>query len=187
MLQSEARPPIPNERLIGGWDGRCGLTERLSKLSLFTCPVHIMPAPRKAKVSIPHAQSQLTTGCQPLCGRRPPARRARIQRGQRLHRGENDFIILEDEELKHRGRPRHHDTLDTIVRSTRIPLKFWLDPPIMCSPDDRLPGGLLMIREAMVAEDMVGFRARSAHDAERAVLRAREGKVSRWTLLWGRG
>jgi DNA end-binding protein Ku len=102
-------------------------------------------------------------------------------------RGENEYIILEDEELENVAL----DSTKTIDISTFTPRDtiewIWLDTPYYLSPNDPVgQEAFSVIRDAMESQDMVGISRLVITRRERAVMLEPRGKgIVLWTLRYG--
>jgi DNA end-binding protein Ku len=159
------------------------------KLSLVTCPVAMMPATSEAEKVRFHTLNRKT-------GNRVVARYvdsvthkpvddADEVRG--YQRGEDDYVMLEEEELD-----------DVALESTRtidiemfVPSDevawIWYDKPHYLIPDDKVgEEAFAVIREAMVANKVVGISRLVMYRRERAVLlEPRDRGIVLWTLRYG--
>jgi DNA end-binding protein Ku len=102
-------------------------------------------------------------------------------------RGENDYIILEDEELENVALDSTK-TIDIDVFAPRDSIQWvWLETPYYLSPDDPVgEEAFSVIRDAMNAEDMVGISRLVISRRERAVMLEPRGKgIVVWTLRYG--
>src|ERR1700760_3682702 len=125
------------------------------KLSLVTCRVQMMPATSESVKVRFHTLNRETHN-------RVVSRYVDAVTGKEVEddneakgyqRGENDFIILEDEELENIALDRTK-TIDIDVFAPRDSVEWiWLDTPYYLSPDDPVgEEAFSVIREAMVAE-----------------------------------
>ncbi|WP_244530333.1 Ku protein [Rhizobium sp. NFR07] len=102
-------------------------------------------------------------------------------------RGENDYVMLEDEELENVAL----DSTKTIDISTFTPRDsiewIWLDTPYYLSPNDPVgQEAFSVIRDAMESQDMVGISRLVITRRERAVMLEPRGKgIVLWTLRYG--
>jgi DNA end-binding protein Ku len=102
-------------------------------------------------------------------------------------RGENDYIILEDDELENVAL-ESTKTIDISTFAARASIEWiWLDTPYYLSPDDPVgQEAFSVIRDAMAAEDMVGISRLVISRRERAVMLEPRGKgIVLWTLRYG--
>jgi len=102
-------------------------------------------------------------------------------------RGENDYVILEDEELENVALDSPK-TIDIDIFSPRDSIEgIWLDTPCFLSPDDPVgQEAFSAIRDAMAEEDMVGISRLVISRRERAVMLETRGKgIVLWTLRYG--
>jgi DNA end-binding protein Ku len=102
-------------------------------------------------------------------------------------RGEDDYIILEDEELENVAL----DSTKTIDISTFAPRDsiewIWLDTPSYMSPNETVgQEAFSVIRDAMEAQKMVGISRLVISRRERVVMLEPRGKgIVLWTLRYG--
>jgi DNA end-binding protein Ku len=102
-------------------------------------------------------------------------------------RGENDYVMLEDEELENVAL----DSTKTIDISTFTPRDsiewIWLETPYYLSPNDPVgQEAFSVIRDAMESQDMVGISRLVITRRERAVMLEPRGKgIVLWTLRYG--
>jgi len=102
-------------------------------------------------------------------------------------RGENDYVILEDEELDNVAL-ESAKTIDIDVFCPRDSIEWiWLDTPYYLSPDDPVgQEAFSVIRDAMAGQDMVGVSRLVIARRERAVMLEARGKgIVLWTLRYG--
>lgn len=159
------------------------------KLSLVTCPVAMMPATTEsAKVRF-HTLNRAT-------GNRVVSRYVDAVSGEPVEeedqakgypRGEEDYLVLEDEELEAVGL----DSTRTIDIDKFVPADsiewIWLDKPHYLIPDDPVgEEAFSVIRDAMEAAGMVGVSRLVMYRRERAVmLEPRDKGIVLWTLRYG--
>jgi DNA end-binding protein Ku len=159
------------------------------KLSLVTCPIELTPATSETE-KVRFRTINKDTG-NPIVSRYvaavtgKPVDDADEARG--YERGENDFLILEDEELENVALESArtvdvekfipHDTVEWI----------WLESPYYISPSD--PVGheaFAVIRDAMRATGTVGVSRIVLGRRERAcILEPRDKGIVLWTLKFG--
>ena len=159
------------------------------KLSLVTCPVQMMPATSEREKVRFHTLNRETHN-------RVVSHYVDAVTGKEVkeddevkgyQRGENDFVILEDEELENIAL-ESTKTIDIDVFSPRDSIEWiWLDTPYYLSPDDPVgQEAFSVIRDAMAAEDMVGVSRLVISRRERAVMLEPRGKgIVLWTLRYG--
>ena len=159
------------------------------KLSLVTCPVRMMPATSDSEKVRFHTLNRKTNN-------RVISRYVDAVTGKELEdddevkgyqRGENDYVVLEDEELENVAL-ESTKTIDIDVFAPRDSIAWiWLDTPYYLSPDDPVgQEAFSVIRGAMAAEDMVGISRLVISGRERAVMLASRGKgIVLWTLRYG--
>jgi DNA end-binding protein Ku len=159
------------------------------KLSLVTCPVQMMPATSEDEKVRFHTMNRKTHN-------RIVTRYVDAVTGKEVEeddeakgyqRGENDYIILEDEEPENVALDSTK-TIDIEKFAPRDTVEWiWLDTPYYMSPDDPVgEEAFLVIRNAMAAEDMVGISRLVISRRERAIMLEPRGKgVVVWTLHYG--
>ena len=159
------------------------------KLSLVTCPVQMMPATSESEKVRFHTLNRETHN-------RVVSHYVDAVTGKEVkeedevkgyQRGENDYIILEDEELENVALDSTR-TIDIEVFSPRDSIEWiWLDTPYYLSPNDPVgEEAFSVIRDAMAAEDMVGISRLVISRRERAVMLEPRGKgIVLWTLRYG--
>lgn len=159
------------------------------KLSLVTCPVQMMPATSESEKVRFHTLNRETHNrvvshyVDAVTGKEVEE----DNEAKGYQRGENDFIILEDEELENIALDSTK-TIDIDVFVPRDSIEWvWLDTPYYLSPDDPVgQEAFSVIRETMVAEDMVGISRLVISRRERGVLLEPRGKgIVVWTLRYG--
>ena len=159
------------------------------KLSLVTCPVQMMPATSESEKVRFHTLNRETQN-------RVVSHYVDSVTGKEVkdedevkgyQRGENEYIMLEDEELENVAL----DSTKTIDISTFTPRDsvewIWLDTPYYLSPNDPVgQEAFSVIRDAMEAQDMVGISRLVISRRERAVMLEPRGKgIVLWTLRYG--
>lgn len=159
------------------------------KLSLVTCPVQMMPATSESEKVRFHTLNRETQN-------RVVSHYVDSVTGKEVkdedevkgyQRGENDYIILEDDELENVAL----DSTKTIDISTFTPRDsvewIWLDTPYYLSPNDPVgQEAFSVIRDAMEAQDMAGISRLVISRRERAVMLEPRGKgIVLWTLRYG--
>jgi DNA end-binding protein Ku len=159
------------------------------KLSLVTCPVQMMPATSENEKVRFHTLNRETQNrvvshyVDSVTGKE--VRQEDEVKG--YQRGENEYIILEDEELENVAL----DSTKTIDISTFTPRDtiewIWLDTPYYLSPNDPVgQEAFSVIRDAMESQDMVGISRLVITRRERAVMLEPRGKgIVLWTLRYG--
>lgn len=159
------------------------------KLSLVTCPVQMMPATSESEKVSFHTLNRETQNrvvshyVDSVTGKE--VRDEDEVKG--YQRGENEYIMLEDEELENVAL----DSTKTIDISTFTPRDsvewIWLDTPYYLSPNDPVgQEAFSVIRDAMEAQDMVGISRLVISRRERAVMLEPRGKgIVLWTLRYG--
>lgn len=159
------------------------------KLSLVTCPVALIPATSEGEKIRFHTLNRKTgnrvvsqffdeaTG--------DPVDEADEAKG--YARGENDYLILEDEELE----SVQLESARTIDIESFAPAEsidwIWYDAPFYLIPDDPVgEEAFCVIRDAMRATATVGVSRLVLYRREHAVvLKARDKGIALWTLRYG--
>lgn len=159
------------------------------KLSLVTCPVAMVPATSESEKVRFHTLNR-TTGNRVVARyvdsvTRKPVDEADEARG--YPRGEDDYVLLEEDEIE-----------DVALESTRtidiemfVPKDevgwIWHDKAHYLTPDDKVgEEAFSVIREAMVANKVVGLSRLVMYRRERAVLlEPRDNGIVLWTLRYG--
>ena len=159
------------------------------KLSLVTCPVQMMPAVSENEKVRFHTLNRETQN-------RVVSRYVDAVTGKEVkdedevkgyQRGEDDFVMLEDEELESVAL----ESTRTIDISTFTPSDsvewIWLEKPYYLSPNDPVgQEAFSVIRDAMEARKMVGISRLVISRRERAVMLEPRGKgIVLWTLRYG--
>jgi DNA end-binding protein Ku len=159
------------------------------KLSLVTCPVAMSPATSDGDKVRFHTLNRQT-------GNRVVSRYVDSVSGKPLEeddevkgyaRGENEFVLLEDEELA----AVKLESARTIDIESFMPADavdwIWYDTPYYLTPDDPVgEEAYCVIRDAMRSANMVGVSRLVLNRRERAVLlRARDNGIELWTLRFG--
>lgn len=159
------------------------------KLSLVTCPVQMMPATSDSEKVRFHTLNRKTHN-------RVISRYVDAITGKEVkdedevkgyQRGENDFILLEDEELETVALDSTK-TIDIEVFCPHDSIEWiWLDTPYYLSPNDPVgEEAFSVIRDAMAAQNMVGISRLVISRRERAVMLEPRGKgIVLWTLRYG--
>ncbi|UHS59066.1 Ku protein [Agrobacterium vaccinii] len=102
-------------------------------------------------------------------------------------RGEDDYMILEDEELENVALDSTR-TIDISTFTKRDTIEWiWLDTPYYLSPNEKVAQeAFSVIRDAMASQDMVGISRLVISRRERAVMLEPRGKgIVLWTLRYG--
>ncbi|AMS45234.1 non-homologous end joining protein Ku [Aminobacter aminovorans] len=159
------------------------------KLSLVTCPVAMTPATSEAEKVRFHTLNEKT-------GNRVVSHYVDAVTGKPVDeddevkgypRGEDDYVLLEDEELEAVGL----ESTRTIDIEKFVPADsigwIWLDKPHYLMPDDKVgEEAFSVIRDAMAASGMVGISRLVLYRRERAVMLEPRGKgIVVWTLRYG--
>jgi DNA end-binding protein Ku len=159
------------------------------KLSLVTCPVQMMPATSENEKVRFHTLNRETQNrvvshyVDSVTGKEVKEE----DEVKGYQRGEDEYIILEDEELENVAL----DSTKTIDISTFTPRDtiewIWLDTPYYLSPNDPVgQEAFSVIRDAMESQDMVGISRMVITRRERAVMLEPRGKgIVLWTLRYG--
>ena len=159
------------------------------KLSLVTCPVQMMPATSEGEKVRFHTLNRETKN-------RVVSRYVDAVTGKEVkdddavkgyQRGENEYIILEDEELEEVALDSTK-TIDIDVFAPRNSIEWIsLDTPYYLLPNDPVgEDAFSVIRDAMEAEGMVGISRLVISRRERAVMLEPRGKgIVLWTLRYG--
>lgn len=159
------------------------------KLSLVTCPVQMMPATSENEKVRFHTLNRETQNrvvshyVDSVTGKEVKEE----DEVKGYQRGEDEYIILEDEELENVAL----DSTKTIDISTFTPRDtiewIWLDTPYYLSPNDPVgQEAFSVIRDAMKSKDMVGISRLVITRRERAVMLEPRGKgIVLWTLRYG--
>jgi len=159
------------------------------KLSLVTCPVQMTPATSESEKVRFHTLNRKTK-------HRVVSRYIDSVTGEEVddgdevkgyQRGENDYVLLEDEELENVAL-ESTKTIDINVFTPRDHIEWiWLDTPYYLAPDDPVgEEAFSVIRDAMAAENMVGISRLVISRRERAImLEPRDKGIVLWTLRYG--
>jgi DNA end-binding protein Ku len=159
------------------------------KLSLVTCPVAMQPAVSDSARVRFHTINQRT-------GNRVQRRYVDVGTGKPVAdkdqargypRGEDDHVVLEDEELDAVALESTRTIdLQEFVPADRIGW-IWYDRPHFLLPDDTVAEeAFAVIREAMRSTDTVGIARLVLYRRERAVMLIPRGKgIVLWTLRYG--
>jgi DNA end-binding protein Ku len=159
------------------------------KLSLVTCPVQMMPATSENEKVRFHTLNRQTQN-RVVSHYVDSVTGTQVKEEDEVkgyQRGEDDYIILEDEELENVAL----DSTKTIDISTFTPRDsiewIWLDTPYYLSPNDAVgQEAFSVIRDAMESQDMVGVSRLVITRRERAVMLEPRGKgIVLWTLRYG--
>ncbi|CDZ31042.1 Ku protein [Neorhizobium galegae] len=159
------------------------------KLSLVTCPVQMMPATSESEKVRFHTLNRETQN-------RVVSHYVDSVTGKEVkdedevkgyQRGENEYIMLEDEELENVAL-ESTKTIDISTFTPRDSVEWiWLDTPYYLSPNDPVgQEAFSVIRDAMEAQEMVGISRLVISRRERAVMLEPRGKgIVLWTLRYG--
>lgn len=159
------------------------------KLSLVICPVALMPATsenEKVRFRTLNARTgnRVVSRYVDAVTGRPVAEEDEVKG---YPRGEEDFVLLEEEELQavalESGRTID---IEMFVPADSIGW-IWYDRPHYLTPDDRVgEEAFLVIRDAMEATGTVGISRLVLYRRERAVMLEPRGKgIVLWTLRFG--
>jgi DNA end-binding protein Ku len=159
------------------------------KLSLVTCPVAMSPATSESEKLRFHTLNEKTGNrvvsqyVDSVTGK--PVSDEQEAKG--YERGENDYVILTDEDLD----SVELDTVRTIDIEKFVPRDsidwIYLDTPFYLTVNEKIGDeAFAVIREAMMAQDMVGVSRVVLGRRERVVmLEARDQGIVVWTLRFG--
>ena len=159
------------------------------KLSLVTCPVQMMPATSENEKVRFHTLNRQTQNrvvshyVDSVTGK--PVKEEDEVKG--YQRGEDEYIILEDEELEAVALDSTK-TIDIATFTPRDSIEWiWLDTPYYLSPNDAVgQEAFSVIRDSMESQDMVGISRLVITRRERAVMLEPRGKgIVLWTLRYG--
>lgn len=159
------------------------------KLSLVTCPVEMMPATSDSEKVRFHTLNRKT-------GNRVLSQYVDSVTGKVVREedevkgyphGEDDYVILEDEELEEVAL-ESTKTIDITSFTKRDAIEWiWLDTPYYLTSSDKVgEEAFSVIRAAMEAQDMVGISRLVIARRERAIMLEPRGKgIVLWTLRYG--
>lgn len=159
------------------------------KLSLVTCPVAMTPAITESEKVRFHTLDRKTA-------HRVVSRYVDVESGEPVEedeqakgypRGENDYLLLEDEELES-IRLESARTIDIEMFAPADAIDWiWYDKPHYLTPDDPVgEEAFSVIRDAMASTRTVGVSRLVLYRRERAVmLEPRDKGVVLWTLRFG--
>lgn len=159
------------------------------KLSLVTCSVQMMPATSEGEKVRFHTLNRKTKNrvvsqyVDTVTGKEV----ADDDEVKGYPRGDDDYVILEDEELETVAL-ESTKTIDISMFTPRDHIEWiWLDTPYYLSPNDAVgEEAFLVIRDAMRAQNMVGISRLVISRRERAVmLEPRDKGIVLWTLRFG--
>ncbi|GLK57231.1 DNA end-binding protein Ku [Methylopila capsulata] len=159
------------------------------KLSLVTCPVAMTPATSESEKVRFHTLSR-ATGARVVSEYVDSVTGDPVEREDEVKgypRGEDDHVLLEDEELDAVALDTTH-TIDVEMFAPADSVGWiWYDKPHYLVPDDKVgEEAFSVIREAMAATGMVGISRLVLYRRERAVLLEPRGKgIVLWTLRYG--
>lgn len=159
------------------------------KLSLVTCPVAMVPATSESEKIRFHTLNR-TTGNRVVARyvdsiTRKPVDNADEARG--YPHGEDDYVLLDDDEIENVALASTR-TIDIEMFVPRDAVGWiWCDKPHYLTPDDKVgEEAFAVIREAMVANKVVGISRLVMYRRERAVLlEPRDRGIVLWTLRYG--
>ncbi|MBW9064548.1 Ku protein [Rhizobium herbae] len=159
------------------------------KLSLVTCPVQMMPATSENEKVRFHTLNRQTRNrvvshyVDSVTGKEVKEE----DEVKGYQRGENEYVILEDEELDNVAL-ESTKTIDISTFTPRDSIEWiWLDTPYYLSPNDPVgQEAFSVIRDAMQAQNMVGISRLVISRRERAIMLEPRGKgIVLWTLRYG--
>ncbi len=159
------------------------------KLSLVTCPVQMMPATSENEKVRFHTLNRETRNrvvshyVDSVTGKKVKEE----DEVKGYQRGENEYIMLEDDELENVALDSTK-TIDISTFTSRDSVEWiWLDTPYYLSPNDPVgQEAFSVIRDAMEAREMVGISRLVISRRERAVMLEPRGKgIVLWTLRYG--
>jgi DNA end-binding protein Ku len=159
------------------------------KLSLVTCPIELTPATSESE-KVRFRTINKDTG-NPIVSRYVDSVTGKAvddqDQARGYERGENDVLILEDEELENVALESARTVdVEKFIPHDRVEW-IWLESPYYVSPSD--PVGheaFAVIRDAMRASGMVGVSRVVLGRRERAcILEPRDKGVVLWTLKFG--
>lgn len=159
------------------------------KLSLVTCPIELTPATSESEKVRFHTINKVT-------GNRIASRYVDAVTGEEVdeddevkgyERGENEFLLLEDEELENVAL----DSVKTVDVEKFVPRDsvewVWLESPYYITPSDPVgEEAFAVIRDAMSASETIGVSRVVLGRRERAcLLMPRDKGIVLWTLKFG--
>ncbi|WP_288427429.1 Ku protein [uncultured Agrobacterium sp.] len=159
------------------------------KLSLVNCAVQMMPATSESEKVRFHTLNRATRNrvvshyVDSVTGK--DVKEENEVKG--YARGENDYIILEDDELENVALDSTR-TIDITTFTQRDTIEWiWLDTPYYLSPSEKVAQeAFSVIRDAMASQGMVGISRLVISRRERAVMLEPRGKgIVLWTLRYG--
>jgi DNA end-binding protein Ku len=159
------------------------------KLSLVTCPVAMQPATTESQKVRFHTLNR-KTGNRVMSQYVDSETLKPVKDGNEAkayERGEQDFVLLEDEELDAVALESTR-TIDIGTFAARDSIEWiWFDKPHYLIPDDPVgEEAFCVIRDAMAASDVVGISRLVMYRRERAVmLEPRDKGIVLWTLRYG--
>ncbi|MCL6655194.1 Ku protein [Agrobacterium rubi] len=159
------------------------------KLSLVNCAVQMIPATSESEKVRFHTLNRATNNrvvshyVDSVTGK--DVKEENEVKG--YERGENDYVILEDDELENVALDSTR-TIDISTFTKRDTIGWiWLDTPYYLSPNEKVAQeAFSVIRDAMASQDMVGISRLVISRRERAVMLEPRGKgIVLWTLRYG--
>ncbi|WP_020179440.1 Ku protein [Methylopila sp. M107] len=159
------------------------------KLSLVTCPVSMTPATSESERVRFHTLNR-ATGNRIVSEYVDGVTGEPVERDDEVkgyERGENDHVMLEDDELDAVALDTTH-TIDIEMFAPRDSVGWiWYDKPHYLVPNDKVgEEAFTVIREAMAATDVIGISRLVLYRRERAVALEPRGKgIVLWTLRYG--
>lgn len=159
------------------------------KLSLVTCPVAMTPATTESEKIRFHTlnrktKNRVVSQYVDAVNGKPVADDNEVKGYQR---GEDDYVLLEDEELEAVALESTRTIdIDMFVPSDSIGW-IWYDKPHYLTPDDPVgEEAFSVIRDAMASTKTVGISRLVLYRRERAVMLEPKGKgIVLWTLRYG--
>ncbi len=159
------------------------------KLSLVTCPVAMMPATSEREKVRFHTLNRKTgdrvvTQYVDAVSGKPVAEDDEVKG---YPRGEDDYVLLEDDELEAVGLESTRTIdIDTFVPADSIDW-VWYDKPHFLMPDDPVgQEAFSVIRDAMASTKTAGISRLVLYRRERAVmLKPHDKGIVLWTLRYG--
>jgi DNA end-binding protein Ku len=159
------------------------------KLSLVTCPVALIPATSEGEKIRFHTLNRKTGNrvVSQFVDEETGGPVDEVDEAKGYARGENDYLILEDEDLE----SVKLESARTIDIERFAPAEsidwIWYDTPFYLVPDDPVgEEAFCVIRDAMCATETVGVSRLVLYRREHAVvLKARDKGIELWTLRYG--
>ncbi|NTF34796.1 Ku protein [Rhizobium skierniewicense] len=159
------------------------------KLSLVNCAVQMMPATSDSEKVKFHTLNRATNNR--VVSQYVDSVTGKVVKEENevkgYERGENDYVMLEDEELDNVALDSTR-TIDISTFTKRDTIEWiWLDTPYYLSPNEKVAQeAFSVIRDAMASQEMVGISRLVIARRERAVMLEPRGKgIVLWTLRYG--